>query len=211
MVTCTRLEYPSQMGGQITTPSPFLPKGVPKSAVFSAPSLRPPAGWLVALLLLSGAVERNPSPGRRWQCALGSQYIKTKSQTSIRCNHTTTHWVHITCTNITLTQCTDLWKCALHRTHAAPAQPTHPTNTTNQSLTISTQTINAPTDYTPGTSPREQATSPPTVGTPHADNTTTQLTRYQSTHTQHPSNCTSNQCIHNRYTPNCLHKQCTYT
>ena len=99
----------------------------------------------------------------------------------------------------------------MRTTHAAPAQPTHPTNTTNQSLTISTQTINAPTDYTPGTSPREQATSPPTVGTPHADNTTTQLTRYQSTHTQHPSNCTSNQCIHNRYTPNCFHKQCTYT
>ena len=82
------------------------------------------------------------------------------------CNHTTTHWVHITCTNITPTQYKNLWKCALHTTHGPPAQPTHPTNTTNQSLTISTQTINAPADPTPGTPPREQATNPPTVSTP---------------------------------------------
>ena len=78
----------------------------------------------------------------------------------------TTHWVYITCTNITPTQHTNLWKCAPHTTHAAPAQPTHPTNTTNQSLTISTQTINASADSTPGTPPRKQATNPPTVGTP---------------------------------------------
>ena len=72
---------------------PCPPKEGPRSAVFSAPNLRPPAGWLVALLLLSGDVERNHGPSRRWQCALCSQYIKTKSQTSICCNHTTTHWV----------------------------------------------------------------------------------------------------------------------
>ena len=91
---------------------------------------------------------------------------KTKSQTSIRCNHTTTHWVHITCTNTTPTQYTNLWKCALHTTHAAPAQPTQTTNITNQSLTISTQTTTAPTDSTPGTPPSVQTTNPPTVGTP---------------------------------------------
>ena len=128
MVACARLGYPSRKGGQITTPSPCLTKGGPKFAVFSTPSLRPPAGWLVARLLLSGDVEQNPGPGKRWQCALCSQYIKTKSQTSIRCNHTTIHWVHITCTNIAPTQYTNFWKCVLHTAHTAQAQPTHPTN-----------------------------------------------------------------------------------
>ena len=132
VVASTRLGYPSRKGWQITTTSPCLPKGGPKFAVFPVPCLRPPAGLLVARLLLSGDVEQNPGPGRRWQCALCSQYIETKSQTSIRCNHTRTHWVHITCTNITPIQYTNFWKCALHTTHTAPAQSTHPTNTTNQ-------------------------------------------------------------------------------
>ena len=51
--------------------------------------------------------------------------------------------------------------------HNTPAQSTHPTNTTNQSLTTPSQTNTAPTDSTPGTPPREQATNPPTAGTLH--------------------------------------------
>ena len=134
------------------------------------------AGWQVSLLLLSGDVERDPGSGRRWQCALCSQHMKTKSQTSICCNHTTMHWVHITCTNITQTQYTNPWKCALHTTHAAPAQPTHSTNTTNQPLTISTQTTNATTDSTPGTPPWDQ--SPP-VGTPQTTPQPSSTATYQ--------------------------------
>ena len=134
------------------------------------------AGWQVSLLLLSGDVERDPGPGRRWQCALCSQHMKTKSQTSICCNHTTMHWVHITCTNITQTQYTNPWKCALHTIHAAPAQHTHSTNTTNQPLTISTQTTNATTDSTPGTPPWDQ--SPP-VGTPQTTPQPSSTATYQ--------------------------------
>ena len=93
------------------------PESGHKSTVFSVPSLRPQAGWLVARLLLSGDVERNPVPGKKWLCTLCSLQNKTKSQTSIRCNLTTTHWVHLTCTNITATQYTNTLKCAQHSTH----------------------------------------------------------------------------------------------
>ena len=86
-----------------------LPKGRANHHTFTLPPERgaqirrffgaqPPGAWLVARLLLSGDVEQSLGPRRRWQCALCSQYIKTKSQTSSRCNHTTPH---ITCTNIT--------------------------------------------------------------------------------------------------------------
>ena len=83
--------------------------------------------------------------------------------------HHNTQWIHITCTNITPTKYTNLWKCALHTTHAAPAQPTHLTNATNQSLTISTQTTNAPTDSTPGT-PDNTTNSLPAVNQPILSN-----------------------------------------
>ena len=69
---------PPEWEGKSPHLHPAPPKGGPKFGVFLAPLLRPPAGSLVGLLLLSGDVERNPGPGRRWQCALCSQYIKNK-------------------------------------------------------------------------------------------------------------------------------------
>ena len=76
----------------------------------------PPLNWLIWPTTRSSNrdVERNPGPGKKWLCTLCSLQIKTKSQTSIRCNHTTTHWVHLTCTNITATQYTNTWKCSQH-------------------------------------------------------------------------------------------------
>ena len=112
---------------------PALRKGGPNPLFFSVPSLRPPAGWLVARLLLSGDLEQNPGPGKKWPCTLCSIHIKTKSQTSICCNHTTTHWVHLTCTNITPTQYTNTWKCTQHSKHTTQTQPSHSRNNTNQS------------------------------------------------------------------------------
>ena len=108
---------PPEREGKSPHHHPAPRKGGPNPPFFRYPSLRPPAGWLVARLLLSGDVERNPGPGKKWLCTLCSLQIKKKSQTSIRCNHTTTHWEHLTCTNITATQYTNTWKCDTHNSN----------------------------------------------------------------------------------------------
>ena len=97
-------------------------KGGPNAPLFRYPASGPLSGWLVARLFLSGDVERNPGPGKKWLCTLCNLAThQTKSQTSIRCNHTTIHWVHLTCTN--LTQYTNTWKCTRHSTHTTQTQP----------------------------------------------------------------------------------------
>ena len=148
------------------------PERGPKSTVFWVPSLRPPAGWLVARLLLSGDVERNPGPGKKWLCTLCSLQIKTKSQTSIRCNHTTTHWEHLTCTNITATQYTNTWKCEQHSTHITQTQPPHSKNNTNQFPPIPPQTATVACEPTPTSPPSTPATNPSKPITPQTTSPT---------------------------------------
>ena len=140
MVACPRLGHPTRKGAQIHR--------------FSIPSPRP-----VARLLLSGDVQQNPGPGKKWLCTLCSLHIKTKSQTSIRCIHTTTHWVHLTCTNITATQYTDTWKCAQHSTYTTQTQPPHSKNNTNQSPATPSQTATVTYEPAPTSPPRTPATN----------------------------------------------------
>ena len=121
---------------------------------------QPPAGWLVAPLLLIGDVEQNLGPGRKWQCSLCSLYIKTKSQTSLCCNHTTlgTHNMHkhnLNPIHKLLEMCT---------MHTAQIQPTHSKTNTNQSLPTSPQTATATSEYTHHQG--EPATSPSMPSTP---------------------------------------------
>ena len=71
-----------------------------------------PAWWLAALILLAGDVERNPGP-QTYTCSTCNNNI-TKTQTSIRCNHATTHWIHLKCSNITRTQYNSKWICQEH-------------------------------------------------------------------------------------------------
>ena len=144
-MACPRLGQPTRKGGQITT---LPPKRRAQIHCFF---------WLVARLLLIGDVERNPGPGKKWLCTLCSLQIKIKSQTSIRCNHTTTHWVHLTCTNITATQYTNTWKCAQHTTQT---QPPHSKNNTNQSPPTPPQTASATCEPAPTSPPRTPATNP---------------------------------------------------
>ena len=172
VVACPRLGYPTRKGGQIITSLPCPPKGGPKSTVFSVPSLRPPAGWLVARLLLSGDVERNPEPGKKWLCTLCSLHIKTKSQIFIRCNQTTTQWVHLTYTHITTTQYTNTWKCAQHSTHTTQTQPPHSKNNTNQSTPTPPQTATVTCEPTPTSPQKTPATNPSKPRTPQTTSPT---------------------------------------
>ena len=55
--------------------------------------------WKRAQLLLAGEVESNPGP--MWYCTICTHKI-ISYQTSIRCNHTTPHWIHLKCSHIKL-------------------------------------------------------------------------------------------------------------
>ena len=127
---------------------------------------------MVARLLLSGDVERNPGRGKKWLCTLCSLQIKTKSQTSIRCNHTTTHWVHLICTNITATQYTNTWKCAQHSTHTTQTQALHSKKNTNQFTPTPPQTATVACEPTPTSPPRTPAINPLKPRTPQTTSPT---------------------------------------
>ena len=84
------------------------------------------------LILLSGDIETNPGP--TYICSLCNNRINNR-QISILCNSNSPHWVHKSCTNITLNhyrQTNGTWTCTLHpaNTSAAP----HPNPNTNSPI-----------------------------------------------------------------------------
>ena len=82
-------------------------------AVFSSDRPWDPPRWTTALLLLAGDVESNLGPRT---CAVCNDNIKTRKQTSICCNHTELHWIHLSCADITINQYNRNYLCALHGT-----------------------------------------------------------------------------------------------
>ena len=76
----------------------------------------------------------------RYSCQTCSKPI-TNKQTSIQCNHTTPHWLHLKCTEIKLSQYTQTWKCQIHNTqqHTETSKPTH-THTKQHNITNHTNT-----------------------------------------------------------------------
>ena len=106
------------------------------------------------LILLSGDIETNPGP--TYICSLCNNRINNR-QISILCNSNSPHWVHKSCTNITLNhyrQTNGTWTCTLHpaNTSAAP----HPNPNTNSPI--------APQIPAP---PTASATAP-SLGAPHS-------------------------------------------
>jgi hypothetical protein len=91
-----------------------------------------PLTWLAELIALSGDIESNPGPTLTWTCDICKDYI-TRHQTSIRCNHTNDHWLHLRCTDTRLRDYTDTWKCSGHR--QIDPQPTSPVPTPNHQTT----------------------------------------------------------------------------
>ena len=135
-------------GIQIGTTHPCPPQGGPKTAVFSAGYPRFSAGgWHLSkpklaeaglrpgnttqtILLLAGDIETNPGP--TYTCALCTHQI-TNRQISLLCNTTNTHWVHKSCTNITVNQYRQTnrtWTCALH-TNTNTTQASNRTTSSN--------------------------------------------------------------------------------
>ena len=77
-----------------------------------------------------------------YSCQTCSKPI-TNKQTSIQCNHTTPHWLHLKCTEIKLSQYTQKWKCQIHNTqqHTETSKPTHThTHTKQHNITNHTNT-----------------------------------------------------------------------
>ena len=98
-------------------------KGGPAS-VFSEARHASPGALPVDLLLLSGDVEENPGPRTIWACELCTRNIH-HSQTSIRCNHHTPHWIHLKCADITHTrEYTNTYVCAIHKQTPNTINPT---------------------------------------------------------------------------------------
>ena len=163
-MACARLGYLSRMGGQITTPLPCPPaRGGPNPPFFRCPASAP--GRLAGS---SAAPQwgRGAKSGARKKVAMRLMQPIHKNNIpnihTLQPHHNTlgTHNMHKHNTN------------AIHKpleirtTHNTRRTSSHIlTNSTNNSLTSSTQTTTAPTDYSSGTPPKEQATSPPTVGT----------------------------------------------
>ena len=67
-------------------------KGGPNAPLFRYPASGPLSGWLVARLFLSGDVERNPGPGKKWLCTLcnlATHQNKTTNIYTLQSHHNT--------------------------------------------------------------------------------------------------------------------------
>ena len=109
--------------------------------------------WLAALLALAGDIEQNPGP---WTCNICNTQI-TNRHTSIECNHTTKHWLHLKCTDTTIKAYKNThgkWKCNTHTQNPTP-QPQPPQTHTSHKKTQQRQTIN-PTASTTKTSNKQR-------------------------------------------------------
>ena len=91
------------------------------SAVFSACRPADPVSWAEQSLLLGGDIETNPGP-HTYNCNICTHNI-TRRQYSIHCNSNTPHWVHLRCTNTSLAEYSNTWRCP---THATTQQNTTP-------------------------------------------------------------------------------------
>ena len=91
-------------GRDVSSRGPNLPHHPPSSLslfkrrtsnqaiFFMACPQQDPYWWKRAQLLVAEKVESNPGP--MWYCAICTHKI-TSYQTSIQCNHTTPHWIHL--------------------------------------------------------------------------------------------------------------------
>ena len=92
--------------------------------------------WKRAQLLLAGDVESNPGP--MWYYALFTHKI-TSYQTSIQCNHTTPHWIHVKCSHIKLKSYSPSFICHTHQS-PTPKTPLHTHNLTQKTFHTHQQT-----------------------------------------------------------------------
>ena len=90
-----------------------------------------PDWWKRAQLLLAGDVESNP--GTMWYCAIRTHKINSY-QTSIQCNHTTPHWIHLKCSHIKLKSYSPSFICHTHQI-PIPKTPPHIHNLTQKPST----------------------------------------------------------------------------
>ena len=102
-----------------------------------------PDWWKRTQLLLAGYVESNPEP--MWYCAICTHKI-TSYQTSIQCNHTTPHSIHLKCSHIKLKSYSPSF---IYHTHQIPTPKTlfHIHNLTQKTLHTHQQT--KPTNSSP--------------------------------------------------------------
>ena len=113
-------------------------------------------------------------------CDVCTQRINT-TQTSLRCNTNTSHWVHLHCSGITTRQYTNTWTCALHATTPQTTPPT--TQPLPQQTTVpTTQPQPLPEQTAPTTQPQ----------TPQATNTTPPPPQHPQTRAVGPPNKTLN-------------------
>ena len=89
-----------------------------------------PDWWKRAQLLLAEDVESNPGPV--WYCAIYTHKI-TSYQTSIQCNHTTPHWIHLKCLHIKLKSYSPSFICHTHQISTLKTPP-HIHNLTQKTL-----------------------------------------------------------------------------
>ena len=98
----------------------------PRAAATLAGGLR--ALWvLLTILTLAGDKESNPGPQRKYTGPSCNKHI-TRSQGSICCNITQTHWTHIKCSGINIRQYTDTWKCNIYKAPNNTIQTKHQPN-----------------------------------------------------------------------------------
>ena len=96
-----------------------------------------PEWWKRAQLLLAGDVESNPGP--MWYCAICTHKI-TSYQTSIQCNHTTPHWIHLKCSHIKLKSYSPSFMSHTSNPYSKNSSPHTQSNTKNPPHTSTNQT-----------------------------------------------------------------------
>ena len=95
-----------------------------------------PDWWKRAQLLLAGDVKSSPGP--MWYCAICIHKI-TSYQTSIQCNHTTPHWIHLKCSHIKLKSYSPSLICHTYQI-LTPKTPPHIHNLTQKTFYTYQQT-----------------------------------------------------------------------
>ena len=152
---------------------PAPPKGA-HQPVFWVGCPRSSRAWTAALIARSGDVHPNPGPPKTskqtptnkptpttWTCTICTKQI-TKNQTSLRCNTTVPHWIHLKCSQTTV---------KAYRTNNSWTCPNHTNPSTNTTSTNTNQTTpNLPAPANPPSNKTPQLPNPLTTTTPQLPN-----------------------------------------
>ena len=132
-------------------------------------------------------------PETMWYCAICTHKI-TSYQTSIQCNHTTPHWIHLKCSHIKLKSYSPSFICHTHQI-PIPKTPPHTQNLTRKTLHTHQQT-KPTTQKQPTLPPTPPITKPNNININSITKKTTEFTHLihkQKIHIIHITNAYSHQ------------------